>query len=41
MDELIEVEIRFNDLINAYAEIDAFSQGKLKNWPLKVTVINR
>lgn len=40
MNELIVVEIRFNDLINAYAEIDAFSQGKLKDRPLKVTARN-
>lgn len=40
MDELVVIEIRFNDLINAYAQIDAFSQGKLKNKPLKTTSRN-
>lgn len=40
MNELIVVEIRFNDLINAYAEIDAFSQGKLKERALKVAARN-
>ena len=40
MNELIVVEIRFNDLINAYAEIEAFSQGKLKKKPLKISSRN-
>ena len=29
MDELVVIDVRFNDLFNAYARIDAYSQGKL------------
>lgn len=39
-DSLVIVEIRYSDLIEAYAEIDAFSQGKLKNRHLKATSRN-
>jgi predicted nucleic acid-binding protein len=37
MNELIVVDVRFNDLIDAYAEIDAFSQRKLQDRPLKTS----
>ncbi len=40
MNELIVVDVRFNDLINAYAEIDAYSQGKLTQKPLKMSPRN-
>lgn len=40
MNELVVIDIKFNDLIDAYAEIDAFSQGKLKNRPLKISSRN-
>ena len=39
-DSLVIVEIRYSDLIEAYAEIDAFSQGKSKNRELKATSRN-
>ena len=39
-DSLVIVEIRYSDLIDAYTEIDAFSQGKLENRPLKATSRN-
>ena len=29
MDELVVIDVRFNDLFDAYARIDAYSQGKL------------
>ena len=32
--EFIVIDVRYNDLLNAYAEIDAFSQGKLARKPL-------
>jgi len=32
--EFIVIDVRYNDLLNAYAEIDAFSQGKLAQKPL-------
>lgn len=31
LDSLVIVEIRYSDLIESYAEIDTFSQGKLDN----------
>ncbi|MCG8330208.1 MAG: PIN domain-containing protein, partial [Chitinophagales bacterium] len=34
------IEIRFNDLINAYSKIDAYSQGKLQSIPLKTSSRN-
>lgn len=40
LDRLILVEIRFGDLVDAYVEIDAFSQGRLKNRPAKFTARN-
>jgi len=40
LNELIVVDIRYNDLINAYAEIDVFSQGKLKGKPLMLSSRN-
>jgi len=32
--EFVVIDVRYNDLINTYAEIDAFSQGKLARKPL-------
>jgi tRNA(fMet)-specific endonuclease VapC len=40
MNELVVIDIKFNDLINAYAQIDAFSQGKLEKKPLKISSRN-
>jgi tRNA(fMet)-specific endonuclease VapC len=34
LSNLIIVDIRVNDIIKRYAEIDAYSQGKLKSLPL-------
>lgn len=34
-DSLVIVEIRYSDLIEAYIEIEAYSQGKLSERPLK------
>lgn len=39
-DSLVIVEIRYSDLIEAYGEIDAFSQGKSKTRRLKATSRN-
>jgi len=32
--EFVVIDVRYNDLINTYAEIDAFSQGKFARKPL-------
>lgn len=40
LNRLVVVEIRFGELIDAYIQIDAFSQGNLKNRPLKFTARN-
>jgi tRNA(fMet)-specific endonuclease VapC len=40
LDSLVIVEIRYADLIDAYVEIDTYSQGKLKDRPLKVSARN-
>ncbi len=37
---MVIVDVRFNELINAYAEIDAFSQGKLKHKKLNTSSRN-
>ena len=37
---MLIVEIRYSDLIEAYTEIDAFSQGKLESRHLRVTSRN-
>ena len=37
---LITVDIRINSIIKRYAEIDAFSQDKLKNQPLNYSARN-
>ena len=38
--ELIVIDIRYNDLLKAYADIDTFSQGKLKSKPLGLPARN-
>ena len=38
--ELLNVDIRIKTIINRYAEIDAFSQNKLKNRPLSNSARN-
>jgi tRNA(fMet)-specific endonuclease VapC len=35
LNELVVIDIKYNDLIDAYAKIDAFSQGKLQDKPLR------
>lgn len=40
MDELIVLDIHYQDILNAYAEIDAFSQGKIEEKPLPMTARN-
>ena len=40
LQEFIVIDVRYNDLIEAYAEIDAFSQNKLKDKPLGLTSRN-
>lgn len=40
LEKAIIVEIRYNDLVDAYVKIDTFSQGKLKSIPLKTTARN-
>lgn len=35
MEDLIVVEVRFDELFNAYAEIEAYCEGKLPNKPVK------
>ena len=40
LESLITVDIRINSIINRYAEIDAYSQGKLKNRPLNDSARN-
>lgn len=40
LESLVIVDIRYADLIEAYAEIDVFSQGKLDGKPLHVTARN-
>lgn len=38
--EFIVIDVRYNDLLNAYTEIDAFSQGKLAGKPLSTSSRN-
>lgn len=38
--EFLNVDIKITSIINRYAEIDAFSQNKLKNRPLGVSARN-
>ena len=38
--EFVEMDIRYEPTIQRYAEIDAFSQGKLKNRPLSISARN-
>lgn len=38
--QFVIADINARDVINSYAEIDAFSQGKLKNQPLDVSARN-
>ena len=40
LESLITVDIRINSIIKRYAEIDAYSQGKLKNRPLNDSARN-
>jgi len=40
LNSLIVIDINSEDVIEAYAEIDAFSQGKLKDNPLSMTSRN-
>lgn len=40
LNKLINVDIRFGKIVKRYAEIDAFSQGKLKNRPLNISARN-
>jgi len=40
LDSLIVIDINSEDVIEAYSEIDAFSQGKLKVKPLSATARN-
>ncbi len=39
-DSLAIIEIRYSDLIQAYAQIDTYSQGKDENRPLKMSARN-
>ncbi len=39
-DSVVIVEVRYSDLIAAYAEIDTFSQGKHENRLLKMSARN-
>ena len=40
LNELVIVDINAEDIIEAYAQIDAFSQGRLKDEPLETTSRN-
>ena len=40
MSLFVITDINSDDVLDVYAEIDAFSQGKLKNKPLKMTARN-
>lgn len=40
LNKFINVDIRFGKIVKRYAEIDAFSQGRLKNRPLNISARN-
>ena len=40
LNQFIIVDVSSNELVNKYAEIDAFSQGKLKSKPLEMSARN-
>jgi len=40
IEELVIIDIKYNELVDAYAQIDAFSQGKSKEMPLNISSRN-
>ncbi len=40
LEELIVTDVNYEDILERYAEIDAFSQGKLKHKPLNLSARN-